>query len=1114
VTDSIGGVDAVWIVIGLVILAFTLLDAFLAVLNYNEAGIYANRVVRWEWVAIRALTRRISRRWRPIVLRQVTGILIVTTLLCWIVGLVVGFAFIYLGLIGFGLFQISDGVTPNFVGAFYLSVGQFSTAGADNISPGGGWVNVIPVAEALLSVVMISFFITFLSNIYSVIQNLRSWCGDFFQVGTGIGSAVEALRPFFPAGRPRGLDMHLTFMVNDFSLYADSLRQDRGAYHFQSGEDRFSLPYALYMTSGVIGALQWGLPADHPASQSPEIIRLIEAFIDFRDQRSRVMRWRVPVPLSPLTRDEFDEQWIIYRSRRLDAHPEQWAARFFALNEAMAQLADAGDQGSGDQDGDDAYSRYVGWLAFAYPAAQFVTDISRDLDYQPIYREDPVVSGPEPAVAPDVAASPRPRDQHGIGAWLRRRQIFLDPGFMRLRAAVRTLAIVVAAVALAVGAAAVFSFSVPVAGALAGLVAMFASAPSGGNQRVMRRWGLVGLVPVAAGIACGLVLPHDSFVTIIGLAVIAALATWLARFGPIAVSAGRLFFIVSFFAVVLAVTPAQSVAAFVAAGLGVVCCWVASFVPTRSSQAQLRGVWRAFGARTSSLLDATIDVLSTGTAGVFEKRLDADALALAGTGSHLGILLDPEVPPAGMSSRRTQALRLRVLEVELAAQALLRALPHPNDSTVPVDVRSALASELVALQHHARERGSRAQPYAVHAVPRPDWTDGAHRALDAIGELAAAFDLLHETQIADERALPVDTALPDTGIRPSTAPGSALAGRRAVQSAVSVGLTLFLGGFVSVGAQYWAALPAFQNVATASALTWGRNLRSAISTVAAAAASFALTLWTNHNPVVALAVLIVSVFLTAFLRAVASSWTVFWQTVLLATMYDTLSVFDVEAVHVRIAETAIGAVIALLVSALVLPTRTRAHVMKRMSETVTAAMNAVHAAMRSLAEPGSVDSATAANLESDTTRQLHAIQAAARPVRDASGSLERGGIEAQLMALWALLYYVRRLVTADVGDAARAITPGQWQRLDAYSRDNFHAALAVLDDRLPQRVHDVHALTASVQSAAERELLADIRRINEVLLAYMDDIVPGSSTQSVQPITSDRTPNANMPLGE
>lgn len=1131
----------VWIALGIVILGLTLLDAFLAVLNYNEAGIFVNRFVRWEWIAIRAFTRRISRRWRPIVLRQVTGVLIITTLSCWIIGLVLGFTLIYLGLIGFGLFQISHGVTPDFVGAFYLSVGQFSTAGADNISPGGGWVNLVPVAEALLSVVMLSFFITFLSNIYSVIQNLRSLCADFFQVGPGVGSPVEALRPFFPNGRPRGLDLHLTYMVNDFNLYCDSLRQDHAAYHFQSGEDQFSLPYGLYMTSGVIGALQWGLPSGHPATQSPEIVRLIEAFNDFRDSRYRVMGWRAPVAPSPMSQQQFDENEQAYRSHRLDVQLDPWAARFFALNDAMAQLADpsvaVGTEVTGDapaSDPLDAYRRYVEWLAFAYPAQHFVADVGRDLDFQPIYRGEPAVLSPEhPTAAADAGNQEHRRARRGVGAWLRRRQIFLDPGLVRLRGALRTLATVGVAVALAMTAAVAFSLSATVAGALGGLVAMFASAASAsgtqdGSTSAMRRFGLIGLVPVAVGVICGVFLPQDSVWTMVGLAIIAALAVWLGRFGPIAAASGGLLFIASFFSVVLAVERSQYVAAFIAAGIGVICAWVASFVPTRSSRAQLRGVTRAFAARTSTLLDAAIDFLSTGTDRALEKRMQADSRALEDTGSHLAALLDPDAPPTGLSGRRTQSLRLRVFEVELAAQALLRSLPSSTDYAVTVDVRSVLAGELVALQRHVGMLDAQVDaereptPYVVSVAPATDWPADARAALAGIGELAAALDRLHAAQRADEDVLAgsgrgAEEMLDAHRVSARSdrhAGGDAIelavTDRRAVQSGLSVGLALFFGGFVSVGAQYWAALPAYQSLAAANGMTWSRNLLRVVSTIAGAAGSFALTLWVNHNPVVAFAVLAVAVFLTAFLRAVASSWTVFWQTVLLATMYDTVSSLNAEAVYVRMAETAIGAVIALVISALVLPTRTRSTIVKRMAQTIGAAMAATHAAFGRLADPASVDASVISELESETDRQLQAIHAAARPVRGGSGSLERGGIETQLISLWALLYYVRRLVRADVGSGVAAsihsdtsslspplnssLTAAQWQWLDGASRDNFQAVLAVLDERVPSRVHDVRDSTFPVAqnlTQAERELLIDVKRINEVLLAYLDDVTPG-----------------------
>jgi uncharacterized membrane protein YccC len=647
---------------------------------------------------------------------------------------------------------------------------------------------------------------------------------------------------------------------------------------------------------------------------------------------------------------------------------------------------------------------------------------------------------------------------------------------------------------------------------------------------------------------------------------------WLGRFGAVAASSGRLFFIASFFSAVLVVEPSQYVAAFVAAGLGVVVSWAAGFLPDRAPRAQLNGLVHAFRARATMLLDAAIDMLSAGSDRSVQRRMSEDSLALESTSSRLAALLDPDAPPTGLTPLRTRTLRLRVFDIELASQGIVRALPSPSDYAVSVDVRSRLAGELVSLQHHlltlgaekpdavesgttengaakadSAESAGRAdaaksgttragtaragtakadsakadtttvdaparRTFTVQTEPHADWTPDAREALAAIAELGAAFDRLHATETADEDVL----ATQRTGNAPATEEdrrgsprtpdderrGSATGGgmtpsdRRAVQSGLSVGLALLVGGLVSVGAEYWAALPAYQSLTTAEGLSWARNLQRVIAAVAGASGAFALALWTHHNPVIAFALLGLTVFVAAFLRTVASAWTVFWQMVLLATMYDTVSGLSPEAVHVRIVETAAGAVIALLVSALVLPARTRRKTMKRMSDAVSAAMTATHGALERLAHPARPEDPHVRGLGSATDTLFRSIQSLARPIREGSGALARGGIEAQLISLWALLYYVRRLVDADRASAPSGIAPDQWQRLDAATRDNFQAALTVLGGEAPRRIHDVRDIAPSGSprpGSGRSAALADVLRINEALLTYIDDVMPGST---------------------
>lgn len=289
--------DVVWIVLGIVILVLTLLDTFLAVLNYDESGLFVDKFTRWQWLLMRTVTRRVSRRWRPVVLRQVTGILVLATIVWWLLGIILGYSFIYLGAMLAGdVFQISTGVSADFLGAFYLSVGQFSTVGVDNISPGIPVLNLLTVSEAMVSIVLLSFIISFLSSVYGVVQSLRAFCASFFRIGHGIGDPIDTLAPFFPDGGARGLDGQLGGIVDSLSAYAEGVAQNRDAYYFQSGRDQFSLPFALYMTTGVIGALRWGLPAGSDPSKEPDLVRLMQSYEELRLQLQRMLRLQSATP--------------------------------------------------------------------------------------------------------------------------------------------------------------------------------------------------------------------------------------------------------------------------------------------------------------------------------------------------------------------------------------------------------------------------------------------------------------------------------------------------------------------------------------------------------------------------------------------------------------------------------------------------------------------------------------------------------------------------------------------------------------------------------------------------------------------------------------------------
>jgi uncharacterized membrane protein YccC len=365
-------------------------------------------------------------------------------------------------------------------------------------------------------------------------------------------------------------------------------------------------------------------------------------------------------------------------------------------------------------------------------------------------------------------------------------------------------------------------------------------------------------------------------------------------------------------------------------------------------------------------------------------------------------------------------------------------------------------------------------------------------------------------------AVPAHAAPPAAGVRVGAdhdAAGRAVpdsirtaSSRQAVQAGLATGLSLVLGSLVSTSHQYWAAMPAFSVVSGSDGETRLRAAQRVAVTVLGAAIGFGLAILAGHSPAVAIPLLVVSVFFIAFLRPVSSVWAAFWQTLLFATVYDALGALRVETLPVRVVETVIGALVAVTVSAVVLPTRTRARVLAAMSDVVRQAGVIAQRALTPVARrtaPGAglddiVSGDDAAGLDDDLrilARELAQLEELARPIRSAAGSLRRTGIEAQLTALWSIADDVRRVAADSTGGAETLVPAGLERRLAAATADNLAAVQAVLSRALPRRLQAHEDL----DPGADLDLPADARlfvlrvlRLNQALLALIEAAAPGT----------------------
>lgn len=1126
--------ESLWIVLGILVLAATLLDIFLTVFNYDEAGLFVHRIVRWEWLVLRAVTRRIRRRWRPVALRQVTGLLILATILWWVSGIILGFSFIYYGamLIDDG-FQISTGVSRDYLGALYLSVGQFATVGVDNISPGGALLDLLTVSEAMVNVLVLSFIIAFLSNVYGVVQSLRALSSNFFRAGHGVVAPIDTLVAYFPDGEARGLDSQLGSIADGLSAYSDGISQNPVAYYFQSGRDQFSLPFSLFMTAGVIGALRWGVPTGTDATKEPQLTRLTELFEDLRVSLLRMLHREAPKTPAPVSADEFAAAVAAFDLPGPKARLDPWVLRFLIVDRRAAALVGS----TVPIDPEDGYRRYTQWLQFDYQAQWLLAVVSRDLDYQPVYRgtaatpdgvplddgyadvDLPLAPGPRVPVVTAPKTQDAERGPSRPLRWLRRRQLFIDPGYVRLADALRTLTAVALALAVVLPLAQLVGVAPETAAVFSGMVALFSTPAAGAAPPAGKRLrrAVISLIPLTLAIVVGALVPREPAVIIIAMALVAGFAVWLRRFGPRMGGLAQMGFLIFYFSLLVALEPGEILPALGAAFVGLLASTVVQAIPGPKAERQVDSGILALYERLSDLVDTAIDLVATGRR---DRRLVGSLrsarTALERTVDRINGPLD-RLTSAQMSQERVRVLRMRVFDVQLAAENLLTLLPVVSSISITVEERARLAGDLVAMnQELATYRGTVGPPERSRsdaALPA-DLTADVRRILFAILRLGYAAERLRRVQLADDKAVAAllreeETARPDRD-ETTTAPDAATGGatgaagaaerggllptdRQAAQASLATGLALFLGSLVSTSHQYWAAMPAFQVISGSDGETRLKSIQRILATVVASGIAFGLAIVAGHSPWWAFPLLIVSVFFVAFSRSVSPAGIAFWITLLLATMYDVLGTLTVETVQVRLIETAVGGVVAIVISAIVLPTRTGTKVLQGMSHTVAEAESLLPDLVAPAVGGTPLGARELADRERALAQLLTQLENQAKPLRRNPGSLRADGIEAQLTALWSMLNYERAL-----GRTMSRVTPApggpDWARLTLSTQENFQAARDVLAGTLPKRLHPLGEFDVDPGdgTGAQTAAITQLTRLNQSLLALIEAVRPGT----------------------
>jgi Fusaric acid resistance protein-like len=626
-------------------------------------------------------------------------------------------------------------------------------------------------------------------------------------------------------------------------------------------------------------------------------------------------------------------------------------------------------------------------------------------------------------------------------------------------------------------------------------------------------------VSLIGGLGLGIALGGQRLLSLVFFAVLVAVGAYGRRFGPRGLFAGISLFIGDFIGFTLHIVVTLGDMGWLAAEIGVgtvvaIAVRFALFYPSRAGA--LQRTQRSYAARSRKVAGLALELLERPRHTAWDARHAArDARRLHRQLVRLNeaaLMIDAQLadPGAVASGSTARLLHQRLFDAELALANIARFAQAMARSGLPAawhfEARLALRDLIRGENERARVHAAR----LTGLLPGPG-TAGEDRAMVVVthrfaGSVIALADALAEWVAAGATADGESTFRSPAQLAGGWLPGSAgvsnaasrepgtrlgdrvrlpLYSRTAIQIGIAVGAATALGDALSGRRFYWAVIAAF--VTCTGTSHTGEQVRKACfrvaGTLAGIAAGALLVTAVGHHIYWSIAVILASLFFGFYLLRINYAITVFGVTVMVSQLYARTGEFSHSLLLLRLAETALGAAVAIVVVMLVLPLRTR--------RVLRIAVRDLVRAVGRLADHASdhlqgADHGADATLRSDARAvdaAYHALTATAQPVRcDLSGG-PAGDISRVLQLASAARHYSRNLV-ADTERAGLA---------DAGTRRDIELASAALSRSLDVVVgaligprDGVYTRSSALFDRAERRLEERAGTVGPAQLAIRD----------------------------
>jgi uncharacterized membrane protein YccC len=670
-----------------------------------------------------------------------------------------------------------------------------------------------------------------------------------------------------------------------------------------------------------------------------------------------------------------------------------------------------------------------------------------------------------------------------------------DPGGFAARTALRASLALAAAVLLLLAFGARFGDPLLLA-IVGGEIAMMTSASvSDASQQEQRVSLLLSVIAAAAAVSLAVVVSPVPWLAVVVLCALVFVVVLVRSIGPRGMAVGLLAFMGYFLALYVGAKPTQLPSLLISILVGGAVAWVVHFHVVRERRDRVRqAVLRAFRARVLLLLAALAHDAADG--GGDARRWQR---IRRGTGrvGEVALALEQAVgvaegaPPTGPVRAWVSSL----LHAEVGVDMLVYSVHGLAELETSPERRQRIARMVTLLAAWIADGDTRARDEAIriHAEGSTTRTP-AERAEhpELWWRLGSAMATLASSRPWD--AFPPLESVPSGVTVGSFRPGGGgEAGvsdkspnlRLAVQATVAVALSVAAGRAISGERWYWAVLAAFVVFIRATTVgeTFSRAWQRILGTVLGVAIGLGVAFAVGHRPWPAAAVGLVAIFLAYYLMRISYSGMIACFTVALALLYEEMGRAPTGLMALRLLETFAGAVIGVVVSAVVLP----AHSERRVRTLAAGVVRAATEALDRATTPGVIAEQDALLHEEirDVDRALAELRNALRPFWGPNIPVEPRAVTRQGRLSAALAMATRRLASVPLandgerGELLRAIG----ERLT----ENCRAVADALEREHAVELQPVDALMARL--AETNGVLRDGSDQAVALLTDMDAIV-------------------------